>query len=115
MTPALEKCLAIVEAAAAAGERCPRNNSFVRTELIEQLARDGHLLCTVYGDGWRVVEILTGAHAGAKTLPAPKSRKPWRVYSECGCTVDRWRACERARKPRRQTPSLPIITLRECL
>ena len=111
----LERCFAALEAAAIAGIRCPRNSAIIRTDYIERLARDGRIACKIYGTGWRVVDILTGANAGIATAPPPKEMVPWRSYGENGCTVDKFRHRERGRVTPRRRPSLPTITLRECL
>ncbi len=107
----LERCYAALEAAAAIGARCPSNGTPIRTAYVEQLAHDGRIRCTVYGKGWRVVEIVSGPYAGARTAAPPHQAKPWRTYSEDGCFTDRWRARERARKPPRPAPSLAPIHL----
>lgn len=88
---------AIVERAAIAGERCPTNEGLCDAlrvagfvfaggnELLSGLAREGHLEIRVAAQNWRIVQLLTGEHAGKMTAPAPgRPYPPGRAYIVIG-------------------------------
>lgn len=88
---------AIVERAAIAGERCPTNEALcdaLRLQgfvfaggnvLLSDLAREGHLEIRVCAHNWRIVQLLTGEHAGTSTAPAPgRPYPPGRAYIVIG-------------------------------
>lgn len=83
--------------AAREGERCPSNDlieGLLRNAGLPQTAfgaRKGHAMTLaergdirveVSGKNWRVVEILTGEHAGKRTMPDPKGGRPTRIFEK---------------------------------
>lgn len=81
MSPAaLQRALDKVTAAAVAGVRCPTNPEIGSDSFLPALARAGAIKIEIYAQNFRVVEIMEGAHRGARTAPRPgDSRAPWRV------------------------------------
>lgn len=78
----------LLEAAAAAGERCPQSNPHgpMSSESIAALIEAGRIKSEVYAHNWRVVTILDGPHKGRKTAPPPAGGSPYLVN---GVHVDR--------------------------
>ena len=60
----------MLEAAAAAGARCPINDQ-LPYGATKMLACNGRIRIEVYAHNWRVVEILEGPHKGKRTMEAP--------------------------------------------
>lgn len=77
----LDAAFRTLETFASAGMRCPENGTHgIESPLTTALARAGRIRILIYAHNWRVVEIVTGPHAGAKTeLPPNRELKPWRV------------------------------------
>jgi len=64
--------------AAQAGERCPMNDAIRGgSATMMALARDGRILIEVAGKNFRQVTILSGPHAGLKTMPPPGGCRPF--------------------------------------
>jgi hypothetical protein len=63
---------ASLERIALAGQRCPMNDDIRGgSATMMALARDGRILIEVAGKNFRQITILTGPHAGLKTMPPP--------------------------------------------
>jgi len=83
---------AILQDAAIKGERCPTADGIARLLekrrpggwIVPLLARRGEIKIEVSGKNWRVVEIMTGAHAGRRTAENPDGHKPYRVIDRNG-------------------------------
>jgi len=88
----------LVERAARARRRCPRNAE-IAAELnrsgltkaavagsvpgvFRQLIRQGLITVRIYKNNWRDVVILQGPHAGKSTLPPPHGGKPHIVIEQ---------------------------------
>lgn len=85
----LDAAFAEIEAAAAAGTRCPMNyTGALAINSVPALARAGRIRILITGHNWRQVDILTGPHAGKSTLPDPLKRKPWKVIDAGGTRVN---------------------------
>lgn len=72
-----------IEERAAKGERCPtlyeiRKRCTTNMPLTE-LADMGLIRIEVYGRNWRVIEIINGRNAGARTKEAPDGWEPYWV------------------------------------
>lgn len=82
----IERTFAILEAAAATGERCPLSREHhvngVDSQYVRALARAGRIFIEISSSNWRRVTILIGAHKGKSTAanPDPKAR----VYQTIG-------------------------------
>lgn len=83
----MEEAFALLENAAAHGERCPMNDQLPSGHwIMPALARAGWIRTEIYTANFRVVTILRGEHAGKKTAPPPgPARRPYK-------TVDRYTA-----------------------
>lgn len=79
----LDETFRRLEAAAAAGDRCPTTDQGLRSAAVSHLAHDGKIMVEVSTHNWRRVTILTGPHAGKSTAPNPLKR-----FSTC-LTIDR--------------------------
>lgn len=81
----LDKTFAALEAAAAAGERCPQNYPFgpMKSGHSGALAKAGRIRVEIFHPNWRVVTIMDGPHRGKRTAPAPLGGKPYKtVYKD---------------------------------
>lgn len=72
----LDKAFAIIEACAIAGERCPFTDGpeahhFLTRPLVEALRRRRRIEIAISGRAFRQVTLLTGPHAGARTMAGP--------------------------------------------
>jgi len=70
--------------AAIAGQRCPvtarEGVPGLPGHATSVLAREGRIKVEIYAHNWRVVEILDGPHAGARTKPCPhETNGPYRI------------------------------------
>jgi hypothetical protein len=76
-TKRIEECFALLEKAAIAGERCPQGAPFgpLQPHDTMALARAGRILIEIR----RTVTILTGPHAGKKTLADPSGCAPYKI------------------------------------
>lgn len=63
--------------------RCPTNDYFSHG-AVAALAHAGWIRIYVYARNWRVVEIITGPHAGARTAPPPRAYACYRVLDAVG-------------------------------
>lgn len=97
-----EEAFALIEAAAAKGERCPMNKPFgpIKIKNFRSLTASGMIDPVIYGHGWRVVTILVGQHRGKHTMLDPRGGAPHRLGG-----VEKLR--------RRMQPSLPRPLTRE--
>lgn len=77
----LERNYALLEAAAAAGERCPQSKPFgpLDPSAPSQLARLGRIRIELFMHNYRVVTIMGGPHAGKQTRQPPPSAKGQRL------------------------------------
>lgn len=80
----------LMEAAAAAGVRCPMNHPFgpISPASVAALVAAGRIRSEVYRHNWRVVTILDGPHKGKSTAAPPEGGRP---YLGNGVHVDRLR------------------------
>lgn len=111
----LNQALALIEASAVAGERCPvtarEGVEGLPAGATTALAREGRIRFEVYAKNWCVAEILKGPNAGKRTKAPPNPE--WRPYLTIGVeTVRAWRA-EHERAPTPGAPSAPRALSRE--
>jgi hypothetical protein len=80
----IERQYKLIEAAAAAGERCPLNSPLgpIDSTALSPLAREGRILVEISGHNWRQITILTGPHAGKRTLPNPNGHAVYRIIGK---------------------------------
>jgi hypothetical protein len=73
LTPRLLRNFQLIEAAALAGQRCPRYQPRgpLDPNAVTGLFERGWLLSEVYNHHFRRVVVLKGDHAGASTAPPP--------------------------------------------
>lgn len=94
---AIERGYVEIERAAVAGERCPRNQGWgceagkyvlvggLQPGVTTVLARQGRIRIEIYPHNFRVVEILSGPHAGKRTAAPPDPRwRPYRIIARTG-------------------------------
>lgn len=79
----LDQVFACFVSAALAGKRCPQSHELPAGSpaLSRELARQGRIKIEISGHNYRTVEILTGPHAGKRTVGDPDRRAPWRVIT----------------------------------
>ena len=80
----IENTFKRLEAAAAAGERCPQSPPMgtLSSAAAGQLARAGKIRIEIFMHNWRVVTIMEGPHAGKQTQPPPAGKgggKPYKI------------------------------------
>lgn len=84
------KAFAMVCDAAEKRVRCPTNEEFLwagsRHDSVPNLARRGLVRILVYARNYRVVEILSGEHAGKSTKPPAEGGRPYRIIDSGGST-----------------------------
>jgi len=85
----IDEAWAAINAAALAGDRCPKNDSaykglMVHGGAVVELARLGRLRSEVSGRNYRTVYILDGENAGKNTAPDPSGYSAWLVVSKAG-------------------------------
>lgn len=68
--------------AAVEGRRCPMNGHGVNSHTLRALTDRGDIRIKVYPQNWRVVEILTGEHAGKSTEPSPLGGSPMHIIEK---------------------------------
>lgn len=79
-----------VRKAAVARRRCPSTDILslmghtAPSTIMRALAQDGRVKVEVYGRNWRVVEILAGPDAGARTEECPAGGAPYLVIDATG-------------------------------
>ena len=73
---------AIIECAAANGERCPMNWDLPISSAPGHLAREGKIRIDISGHNYRQVTILVGPYAGKSTSPDPSGALPWMVVAK---------------------------------
>lgn len=118
-----DRDFALLEAAAAAGKRCPLCAPYgpiQSSKAIPWLCRDGRIRSEISGQNYRVVTILVGPHAGKKTAPNPYGARPWKFADEHGSRrvdgtgrVVTGRAVRVIAPKTRQQPSAPRPLSRE--
>ena len=86
MSRSRDRTFHLLAEAARTGARCPKKGEIPwGKDHVAMLARLGHIRIEIYARNWRVVEIMTGPHAGKRTAPAPfpedGSGKPYRVIA----------------------------------
>lgn len=90
MTPAAERMFTVLEAAAAAGERCPMREQLGTgaAPSLRTLARAGKIRIEIFNLNFRRITILVGPHAGKATADPPlyngKRPKPYMVSDANG-------------------------------
>jgi len=85
---AMEKVFNIVVKTALAGDRCPTNGEFLSDHgicaagvRIMDLAMCGRVKNEVWAKNWRIIEITSGEHKGARTAESPfVGDKPTKTY-----------------------------------
>ena len=96
-----------IEEIAVKGERCPFNEALPAGGL-GALARAGKIRVEVFRHNWRVVTILVGPHAGAKTQMDPYIKtgsKPYVVIDGSTPTPRKQIAVQQRQEP--WTPGTP--------
>lgn len=70
----LNEAFALLESAAAAGERCPQSRPHgpLHSAACSELARAGRIRVELYLHNWRVVTMMEGAAQGQAYSSAPK-------------------------------------------
>lgn len=77
-----------IERVAVEGKRMPSGEALrligfgSHPKVIHALVYRGDIKVEIYGGNWRVVEILTGKNAGARTMEHPKGAEPWSVVDK---------------------------------
>ncbi len=100
---AIERCFQAFEAAAAKGERCPKNDANdIRSDYAVFLAHAGRIRVHIHGKNFRVVVILEGPHLGKWTAPDPNKGRLYRIIDQNG---DRF--IPKSTVIRRRAPSAP--------
>lgn len=113
----IERTFAVLEAAAAAGERCPLSREHsangVHTQYVRALAKAGRIFIEISSCNWRRVTILTGAHKGKSTAPNPDPKA--HVYQTIGVEGRKINGkFTDAGASKRQQPSAPrLLTSKE--
>jgi len=82
----IEAGFAAIEQAALRGERAPTNQTgenpagTLRSGITTELLKQGRIKVEIYALNWRVIEILTGPHAGERTKGPPNpSWQPYKI------------------------------------
>lgn len=79
----LDREFALLESAAANGERCPQSvpHGPLNSSVTGALARSGRIRIEIFAHNWRVVTLLDGPHKGKQTMPTPHkgSRRPYKT------------------------------------
>lgn len=111
-----EEAFALIESAAAAGERCPQSgiygHSALTSTVTTALANAGRIRIEIYAWNFRVAEILTGPHAGKRTAASPTGQKPWKIIDANGTRTRRGGGAD-VRNSSRAQPSAPRPLTRE--
>ena len=69
-----------IVAAAIAGDRAPQNTEIAGGAMIVgELVNMGKIKVELYGQNWRVFELLDGPNKGARTAEAPKGGNPYSI------------------------------------
>lgn len=70
----LDSNFALIAAAAAKGERCPKSKPFgpLDGSATRSLARDGKIRLEIFMHNFRVATIMEGPHKGKQTMAAAK-------------------------------------------
>lgn len=87
----LDRAFATIERAAVAGERCPvtarEGTAGLPPGATTALAKASRIRVEVYAKNYRVVQILTGQHAGKRTMEPPSPGwQPYRIVDHKGAT-----------------------------
>lgn len=77
----IEETYRLIEAAAIAGERCPKSRPFgpLYKPAVSELYRARRLKGEVYFHNWRCITLLDGPHAGKCTAPPPWGGRPYKI------------------------------------
>lgn len=80
----LNGAFALLESAAATGERCPQSRPHgpLNPAACGQLARAGRIRVEIFMHNWRVVTIMEGLHKGKHTALHPTARRPYKVIEK---------------------------------
>lgn len=88
-----DDAFALLQSAAIAGDRCPQAGihgfSSLTSAVTTALAHAGRIRIEIYAWNFRVIEILTGPHAGKRTAPGPNGQKPWKIIDANGTRTRR--------------------------
>lgn len=85
----LDRNFALIEAAAANGDRCPQaspHGPIHPSTAPADLARAGRIRIEIFTLNWRVATVLEGPHKGKRTAACPHggSGKPYKVITADG-------------------------------
>lgn len=79
----MDREFAMLEVAAANGERCPQSDPHgpFKVGVTSALARAGKIRIEIYAHNWRVAQILVGPHKGKRTKATPYKGKgrPYKI------------------------------------
>lgn len=82
----LDREFALLESAAANGERCPQSipHGPLNSAVTGALARAGRIRIEIFAHNWRVVTLMDGPHKGKQTMPTPHkgSRRPYKIIGK---------------------------------
>lgn len=80
----IERAFALIEQAAASGERAPQSQPHgpLRRQAVTALYRAGRLKGAIYSGNFRVLTILQGPHAGKSTKPPSTQSPPYRIIDK---------------------------------
>src|SRR5258708_4452478 len=78
---AIDRAFALIEVAAAKGERAPQGEPHgpLANGTVTALYRAGRIRGAIYTGNWRVLTVLTGPHKGKSTAPPPAGGRPYRI------------------------------------
>lgn len=111
-TDSLTRTFTLLEAAAAAGERCPQaspHGPLANNRDISPLCHAGRIRSEIYAHNWRVVTILEGPHKGKHTaLPPGAPSRPWKITDESGARTRGGGRVDTG-SSKRQQPSKPRL------
>jgi hypothetical protein len=93
-----QKLFAILEGAAASGQRCPTNPQIADSlskggyqigytsvpAFMKKLTNQGRIEVRVYGNNWREVRICIGPNSGKATMPPPHGGQPHLILTAAG-------------------------------
>ena len=77
----IDRTFALIEAAALAGERCPKNKPFgpLSDHAMTELYRSGRIRAEIFARNFRRITLLHGPHRGKMTVSPPPGTKLFKV------------------------------------
>lgn len=83
MTTFDDEQFALVEAAAIAGDRCPKSHPFgpLKGGPLQRMVADRKIRIEIFAGNWRVITILVGPNKGKSTQASPKGGQPYRTFN----------------------------------